>query len=68
MLNAAGLTLATIRGLLPCARSDSVGFLPCPEFKHVVRRRLAELDQQIAALSDSRHLPSDYLAHSETPQ
>lgn len=64
-LNAAGLTLATIRGLLPCAGPGVAGFRPCPEFKEGIRRRLAALDQQIATLSVSRRVLRGYLAKSD---
>jgi DNA-binding transcriptional MerR regulator len=67
MLNAAGLTLATIRALLPCARPGAPGFRPCTEFTAGLRRKLAELDRQIAALSESRQLLRGYLADSEQP-
>ncbi len=55
-LNAAGLRLETIRRILPCTRPDSPGLRPCDEFKDSVRQALAELDSQIAALSESRRL------------
>lgn len=65
MLNAAGLTLETIRKLLPCARPGSPRFHPCAEFKDAMRRKLVELDSQIAALLESRRLLSGYLARSD---
>jgi DNA-binding transcriptional MerR regulator len=65
MLNAAGLTLATIRGLLPCALPGLASFRPCPAFKDGVRRQLAYLERQIAALSESRRLLRGYLAQSD---
>ena len=65
MLNAAGLTLQTIRQILPCARPGSLSFRPCAEFKDGVRRTLAKLNSQIAALSESRRLLAGYLAGSD---
>ncbi|AVT83758.1 MerR family transcriptional regulator [Rhodopseudomonas palustris] len=64
-LQAAGLTLAKIRLLLPCAQPDSGGFRPCPAFRDGIRRRLAEIDGQIAALAASRRLLRAYL--EQTP-
>jgi DNA-binding transcriptional MerR regulator len=65
MLNSAGLTLATIRALLPCARPGLASFRPCPAFKDSVRRRLADLERQIAALSESHRLLRGYLAQPD---
>lgn len=65
MLSSAGLTLAKIRLLLPCARDGVGGFRPCPAFKDGLRRRLAEIDDQIAALAGSRRLLRAYLAQTD---
>ncbi|KPF96561.1 MerR family transcriptional regulator [Rhodopseudomonas palustris] len=65
-LNRAGLTLTMIKRLLPCAHPTGAGFSPCPEFTDGVRRQLAEIDQRIAALTDSRRLLRSYLAEAET--
>jgi DNA-binding transcriptional MerR regulator len=65
MLNSAGLTLATIRELPPCALPGLASFRPCPAFKDGVRRRLADLERQIVALSESRRLLRGYLAQSD---
>jgi len=56
LLNRAGLKLATVRRLLPCASRGSPGFAPCQELKDSVRRKLVEIDRQIAALAESRRL------------
>ena len=71
MLNAAGLSLATIGALLPCARQDSPGFRPCDAFRKGLQRKLIELDRRIAALAEfrrqlRRHLSEAY-APSPTP-
>jgi DNA-binding transcriptional MerR regulator len=62
VLNAAGLKLATIRKILPCARVGSLEFEPCAEFRGSLRRQLAELDSRISKLSDSRRILAAYLA------
>ncbi len=61
LLNAAGLTLATIRSLLPCALPGSPGFSPCPALRDSVRQKLSGLDQQIAELRRSRALLASFL-------
>jgi len=65
MLNRAGLTLATIRTLLPCAREGGDGFAPCAAFKASLSEKLEDLDHQIAALQGSRELVATYLAEAE---
>jgi len=65
MLNAAGLTLKTIRQILPCARAGSMSFHPCAEFKSSLHRKLDDLDSQIAILTNSRHLLATYLKAAE---
>lgn len=64
-LNTAGLTLKTIRGLLPCAHPGTLTFRPCAELQNQVRRTLTELDAQIATLSQSRHFLARYLIHPD---
>jgi len=59
VLNAAGLTLADIRRVLPCIQGT--GEVPCPEFRDGVRRRIADMDARIAALSEGRRLLAAYL-------
>jgi len=61
MLNEAGLPLGTIVRILPCVRSDGPRIAPCAEFRDGLRRRIADLDQRIAALAESRRLLSGYL-------
>ncbi|MCJ9430088.1 MerR family transcriptional regulator [Kordiimonas marina] len=65
MLNRAGLTLSTIRTLLPCAREGGDGFEPCAAFKASLSAKLQDLDRQIEALQGSRQLVATYLAEAE---
>ena len=65
-LNAAGLTLDTIRRILPCARpgARALEFAPCVEFQASLRRHIAALDGRISELSESRRILDGYLASS----
>lgn len=65
-LNAAGLTLAVIRRILPCARAGSLDFEPCAAFRHSLHQRIKELDSRISELSESRRLLAGYLATAST--
>ncbi|TBW40403.1 MerR family transcriptional regulator [Siculibacillus lacustris] len=51
-LNAAGLTLATIRRILPCTAAKDAA--PCPQLRAEIRDRLAEIERRIGALAASR--------------
>jgi len=61
MLNRAGLSLETIRQLLPCALPDSPGFALCEKLKESVKKKLEEVDEQIDRLVQSRRLLASYL-------
>ncbi|WP_315834467.1 MerR family transcriptional regulator [Bradyrhizobium prioriisuperbiae] len=61
LLNKAGLTLASIRQVLPCPLPGAPGFKPCGELQSSVRQKLAELDRQIAHLTKSRRVLASYL-------
>ena len=64
-LNAAGLALNVIRRILPCVQPESaLSFQPCEEFKSSLRRKLAELDDQLGALQESRRFLSEFLSGS----
>ncbi len=64
-LNAAGLTLKTIRGLLPCAHPGTLTFRPCAELQNQVRRTLTEIDARIATLAANRQLLAGYVTRSD---
>ena len=61
LLNAAGLCLAAIRGLLPCALPGAPGFTPCRALRARVQERLSALDRQLAQLRQSRTLLVSFL-------
>jgi len=56
ILNRAGLTLKSIGSLLSCALPDGAGSPPCPAMQESIRNKVAELDQRIAQLTQSRAL------------
>ena len=60
VLSEAGLTLAAIRGLLPCARGALSGEAPCPAFRAGVRAKLADIDAKMQALAESRRILSEW--------
>lgn len=60
-LSAAGLTLDSIRGLLPCATGERLQLEPCPELLASLTGELADLDQRLDHLRYSRQLLADYL-------
>lgn len=64
LLNKAGLTLASIRQVLPCPLPGTPGFRPCRELRSSVRQKLAELDRQIADLTKSRRALASYLGRN----
>lgn len=61
LLGEAGLTLDTIRVLLPCVRSDRPDFVPCAEVRAALRGALTGLDEKIACLDASRAILAGYL-------
>lgn len=57
-LGEAGLTLADIRAVLPCARGALAGDPPCAAFRDKVRTKIGEIDARMAALAESRDILS----------
>ncbi len=55
-----GLTLKTIRQLLPCIRSDHT-FEPCSELRATLNRQIAVLNSRIVALDKSRRILAGFL-------
>lgn len=60
MLVEAGLTLKTIRQLLPCVRSNKT-FVPCEQLRGLLHREVQLLDTRINALDQSRRILSGFL-------
>ncbi|WP_311134066.1 MerR family transcriptional regulator [Pleomorphomonas sp. JP5] len=60
VLSEAGLTLSSIRALLPCARGALSGEAPCPAFRAGVRAKIADIDAKMDALAESRRILSEW--------
>lgn len=60
MLVEAGLTLKTIRQLLPCVRSNKT-FVPCDELRGLLNTQVELLTTRIDALDQSRRILSGFL-------
>ena len=61
LLREAGLTLDTVRQLLPCLQSQR-HFTPCDSLRRVLGEEMDALDARIAALARSRQLLAGFLA------
>ncbi|WP_324617310.1 MerR family DNA-binding protein [Streptomyces bicolor] len=61
----AGLSSEDIAYLLPCAIGEAPKLLGCPELLAAMRSRLQRLDDQMAALAQSRNALADYIDAAE---
>ncbi|UTH75803.1 MerR family transcriptional regulator [Chromobacterium sp. IIBBL 290-4] len=66
LLREAGLTLETVRELLPCLQSRG-HFTPCDKLSRILREELSALDARIAAQNQSRALLAGFLAGLPAP-
>ena len=62
MLGAAGMTLETIKRLLPCVTSDDPAFKPCNDLRRILAQQVGLIDQRIEALSQSRTILAGFLS------
>jgi DNA-binding transcriptional MerR regulator len=62
MLGSAGMTLETIKRLLPCVTSDDPAFTPCNELRRILAQQVGLIDERIEALSQSRTILAGFLA------
>lgn len=53
-LNSAGLTLKTIRQILPCWHADKRNFVLCETYKQNMKETLGKIEQQISMLEQTR--------------
>jgi DNA-binding transcriptional MerR regulator len=68
-LLAAGLSTDVIRSVLPCATGDDTPELQlCPELVQRLRRELAQMDAQLAALQKARGTLAGYLPTGQPAQ
>jgi len=61
LLGAAGMTLGTIRKLLPCVTSGQPAFLPCDALRRILTEQVDLLDQRIDGLARSRTILAGFL-------
>jgi hypothetical protein len=61
LLLGAGLSVATIRQVLPCMLDATPRIVPCAELSATLRGELARLNQQAARLDHARGLLSTML-------
>lgn len=61
-LSEAGLTLATIRIVLPCTNEQGQRFQPCKAVRPALEREMQRISAKISALENSRQILKDYLA------
>lgn len=64
-LLSAGLNSEDIAYVLPCATGETPVLIGCPELLASMRSRLRRLDDQVAALTTSRHALVDYIDAAE---
>ena len=62
MLGATGMTLETVRRLLPCVTSDDPAFKPCNELRRILAEQVGLIDQRIETLSQSRTILAGFLS------
>jgi DNA-binding transcriptional MerR regulator len=62
LLGGAGMTLGTIRTLLPCVTSVHPSFVPCDALRRILAEQVELLDQRIDGLSRSRAILMGFLA------
>jgi DNA-binding transcriptional MerR regulator len=63
LLSSAGLTLDSIRKLLPCVRSEQPTFTPCAELRAILHRQVELIDARMDALDRSRQILARFLSN-----
>ena len=62
LLGAAGMTLDTIKRVLPCVTSDDPAFRPCNDLRRLLAQQVGIMDERIEALSQSRTILAGFLS------
>jgi DNA-binding transcriptional MerR regulator len=65
LLSSAGLTLDSIRQLLPCVRSEQPTFTPCAELRAILRRQVELIDARVDSLDRSRRVLTGFLNNAQ---
>ncbi|MCG8710416.1 MerR family transcriptional regulator [Brenneria sp. 4F2] len=60
-LSEAGLTLATIRRVMPCMDEQGSTFKPCPQVRPALLAELEKIGRKLDALTQSRDILAGYL-------
>lgn len=68
LLGKAGMTLDTIRQLLPCVTSSHPTFQPCERLRRVLSEQVERLDRRIGDLAESRTILAGFLATADDPR
>jgi DNA-binding transcriptional MerR regulator len=62
LLGTAGMTLGTIKQLLPCVTSRDAAFVPCNDLRRILTEQVDLLDRRIETLTESRTILTGFLA------
>jgi DNA-binding transcriptional MerR regulator len=62
VLGAAGMTLETIRRLLPCVQNARPDFTPCDELRRILAQQVGLIDDRIEMLAQSRTILARFLS------
>ncbi|NPU69506.1 MULTISPECIES: MerR family transcriptional regulator [Bradyrhizobium] len=62
VLGSAGMTLETIKQLLPCVRNNRPDFQPCDNLRRILAQQVGLIDQRIEALSQSRTILAGFIS------
>jgi DNA-binding transcriptional MerR regulator len=65
-LGACGMTLPVIQQFLPCSINGRSAFEPCDELQAILQHHIQDVDDQMAALAESRALLSALLDEVDT--
>lgn len=62
VLGTAGMTLETIKRLLPCVQNTNPSFIPCNELRRTLAEQVGLIDQRIETLAQSRTILAGFLS------
>ncbi|MGZ3197999.1 MAG: MerR family transcriptional regulator [Croceibacterium sp.] len=62
MLGSAGMTLETIKQLLPCVKNNRPDFKPCDDLRRLLAQQVGLIDERIETLSQSRTILAGFLS------
>ncbi|MGJ4944917.1 MerR family transcriptional regulator [Bradyrhizobium sp. HKCCYLS1011] len=62
VLGSAGMTLETIRQLLPCVQNTRPDFTPCNELRRILAQQVGLIDDRIDMLTQSRTILARFLS------